>query len=383
MTERVAFRALPQTLLERLAALGISEPTPVQERVIPEILAGRRIVFQSETGTGKTFAYLLPLLARLTEAGGEADAGGSVRILICAPTFELASQIKQAALSVSGRKAALFIGGAPIRRQIEALKERPEIVVGTPARLAELLHLKKIKACGLRAAVFDEADRLVKRELMEETLSLKQALPAAVQVVACTATADSRTKRFFCDAEVVVLPQEDVLRKSISHWAVYAEGRNKIETLRRFLLAERPQKALVFTSRADQVENISAKLSYKNIPCGALHAKSDKVRRKAAMDRFRSGKCGILVTSDLAARGLDVPGVSHIIQMDLPEDADFFVHRAGRTARAGGTGVNVLIGDAYEMERYALLEKKLGITVFPKEIRNGSIQVPLQSERIG
>ena len=173
------------------------------------------------------------------------------------------------------------------------------------------------------------------------------------------------------------MPPEDVLRKRITHWAIYAENRDKIDTLRKFLAAENPTKALIFTSRADQVENIYNKLTYKKVVCAALHAKTDKQKRKAAIDRFRSGKEKILITSDLAARGLDIPEISHIIQMDFPQDEDFFIHRSGRTARAEKTGINVVIGDEWEMRHFAQLEKKLGITVYPKEVRDGKVTSPV------
>ena len=299
-----------------------------------------------------------------------------VLVIICAPTFELASQIKQTAMAVSNIKTALFIGGAPIKRQLETLKEKPQIVIGTPARLLELIRLKKLKTQHIFAIVFDEADRLVKKELYDESRSLVLSMPENVQKIACTATVDSNTKKFFSDCEQILLPAENVLTKNITHWAIYAENRDKIETLRKLIIAENPAKALVFTSRADQVENIYSKLKYKKIECTALHAKTDKQLRKAAIDRFKSGKIKILITSDLSARGLDIQNVTHIIQMDLPDDTDFFIHRAGRTARAGKKGINVLIGDEYEMRNYALLEKKLGITVYPKELRAGKVIVP-------
>ena len=130
------------------------------------------------------------------------------------------------------------------------------------------------------------------------------------------------------------------------------------------------------SSLGARIENIYQKLSYKHVDCAALYAKADKQERKAAIDRFRSGKCKILITSDLGARGLDIPDITHIIQMDLPEDDDFFIHRAGRTARAGKSGINVVIGDEFELRRYAALEKKFGLTVYPKQIRNGKISAP-------
>lgn len=367
------FSNLSENLKQSLTSLGITSPTPVQAEVIPLITQGENLLFESETGTGKTFAYLLPLINKLETL----DDHQRVRIIIVAPTFELASQINSACKSVSSHKSALMIGGAPLKRQIETLKEKPEIIIGTAARLVELIHLKKLKIEGLMAAVFDETDRLVKKESVEDTSNFRNLLPAGTQIIACTATLSKQTKIFFADAKNVVMPPEDVLRKRITHWAIYAENRDKIDTLRKFLAAENPTKALIFTSRADQVENIYNKLTYKKVVCAALHAKTDKQKRKAAIDRFRSGKEKILITSDLAARGLDIPEISHIIQMDFPQDEDFFIHRSGRTARAGKTGINVVIGDEWEMRHFAQLEKKLGITVYPKEVRDGKVISPV------
>lgn len=363
------FKQLSENLQNSLTKLGITEPTPVQTEIIPRIIGGENVLFQSETGTGKTFAYLLPLINKLESL----TDNQRVRIIVIAPTFELASQINTACKSITTHKSALLIGGAPLKRQMEVLKEKPEIIIGTAARLVELIHLKKLKVDGVFAVVFDETDRLVKKEALDDTSALRNLMPAGTQIIACTATLNKQTKIFFADAKNVVMPPEDVLKKRISHWALYAETRDKIDTLRKFLYAENPSKALVFTSRADQVENIYRKLQFKKVQCACLHAKTDKQQRKAAIDRFRSGKEKILITSDLAARGLDIPDISHIIQMDLPSDEDFFIHRSGRTARAGKTGINVVIGDEWEMRHYAELEKKLGLKVFPKELHNGKV----------
>ena len=366
------FLSLSENLNEKLSALNIKEPTAVQKEIIPLISQGEDVVFQSETGTGKTFAYLLPLINKLEQ---ETDST-KLRILVVAPTFELASQINMNVKSVTSRKSALIIGGAPIKRQLETLKEKPQIICGSVARIVELIRLKKITINDLFAIVFDETDRLVKKELLEETNELYNLIPQSTQIIACTATINQFTKRFFAGINNVILPNEDILTKRITHWAIYAEQRDKIETLRKFLLAEKPGKVLIFTSRADQVENITSKLKYKNFECASLHAKSDKQERKATLDRFRSGKNKILITSDLAARGLDIPNITHIVQMDLPSDEDFFIHRSGRTARAGKTGINVVIGDEFEMNQFAKLEKKLKITVYPKEIYGGKVLAP-------
>lgn len=367
-----AFAILSDSIRQKLADQNITVPTAVQEKLIPMIYEHKNVLFQSETGTGKTFAYLLPLVERLERDTDKT----SVKIIITAPTFELASQINLAAKSITDRKTALFIGGAPLKRQVEVLKEKPQIVIGTPARLVELINLKKLKVTSAVAIIFDETDRMVKKELIEPTSALRDAMPENTQIIACSATINPQVSKFFTETESIVMPQEDVLKKRITHWAVYAEYRDKIDTLRKFLAAEKPGKVLVFTSRADQVENIYQKLRFKKVDCMALHAKADKQMRKAAIDKFRSGKCKILITSDLSARGLDISNVTHVIQMDLPHDEDFFIHRSGRTARAGKSGINVLIGDEYEMHKFALLEKKLGICVYPKEIIDGKVVAP-------
>lgn len=373
-----------ESIVSKLEEIGITEPTEVQKKIIPLISEGKNIMFQSETGTGKTFAYLLPLLSRLNSTENR-----MARLMIASPTYELASQIKVQVQKISGIKCALLIGGAPISRQIELLKEKPEIVIGGPARLLELIHLKKLKADGIETLVLDEADRLLSLELRDSTKGLMERLPKSVQLIGNSATVSKYTREILQKARngilndekenailFVALPMENVLRKQISHWAIFSERRDKIDTLRSFINAEKPKKLLVFTSKSDQIENIASKLRFKKIDCETLCGKTNKVDRKSAIDRFRSGKTKILITTDLASRGLDIEGITHVVQMDLPEKEDFFIHRAGRTARAGATGINCVIGDAWEMENYARLEKKLKITVFPKMLYKGNVVDP-------
>lgn len=366
---------LKESIIQILSKLDISTPSLIQQKTIPEVLQNKNVVFESETGTGKTFAYLLPLIQNLENCKSNED-----KIIILAPTYELASQIKLTASQVTSLKASLFIGGTPIKRQIEVLKDKPQIIIGNPSRILELIHLKKLKTSNVRALVLDEADRLVSVEIAYETKKLISTIPCDAQFIACTATLNQNTKHtlkgLFSNLSEIILPKEDILSKKITHYALFAESRDKISTLKSFILAENPEKVLVFTSRADQVENIAQKLQYKKVDCMALHAKTDKKERKAAIDRFRNGKCRILITSDLASRGLDIPGITHIVQMDLPSNEDFFVHRSGRTARAGKSGINVVIGDEYEMRKYAALEKKFGLKVYPKMLYKGKLVNP-------
>ncbi|MDR1748777.1 MAG: DEAD/DEAH box helicase [Spirochaetaceae bacterium] len=380
MNEFIALGIYP-SLVDALEMQHISEPTAVQKQVIPAILAGENVIFQSETGTGKTFAYLLPLLTKIL-------TGGAGRLLVLAPTHELASQIKRETERLcgdgnTGLRAALLIGGTPLRRQIEKLKEKPVVLCGGPSRIMELISLGKIKPGEITAVVLDEADRLFSPELRDTTAALLKALLPGTQIAACSATIRPQLAKVIhrsCaglpELKTVLLPPEDVLRRRIVHWALYAERRDKTDALRRFIAAENPGSTLVFTSRVDAVTEITEKLKYKKISCCGLHAKTDKVGRKKAIDDFRSGRCTILVTSDLAARGLDIQGITHVVQLDLPEDMDFFIHRAGRTGRAGKTGINIVIGDEPELRRLAEFEKKLGITVYPKVLYGGNILSP-------
>ncbi|MBQ2080264.1 MAG: DEAD/DEAH box helicase [Treponema sp.] len=390
MNETFLDFGITQEMQDKLSSIGITEPTAVQKQVMPLVAEGKNILFQSETGTGKTFAYLLPLIQKI-ERESEKERSW-VRLLIASPTYELASQIKKQVQLVSDLKCALCIGGSQLTKQIEKLRERPSIVIGGPSRLLELIHLKKLNAEKVECLVLDEADRLLSPEMRDETRGLLDRLPRKVQLIGNSATVSDFTRNTLQKARdsldgaatetkeggskaitLISLPPEDILRKKITHWAIFAERRQKIDSLRSFINAVKPGTLIVFTSRTDQVENIVSKLQYKKLECEGFSAKADKRTRKEMIDRFISGKTPILVTSDLASRGLDIPGITHVVQMDLPDKADFFIHRAGRTGRAGKDGINCVIGDAIEMEAYARLEKKLKLTVYPKILYGGKL----------
>ena len=376
---------ITEQLNSKLQENNLVTPTAVQTKVIPEILENKSLLFQSETGTGKTLAFLLPILQNINEDDK------SVQAIILAPTHELSSQIKGEIQKISNYKTMLCIGGTPLKRQIETLKEKPRVVIGSPVRIKELIFLKKLKVQGVKTIVFDEIDRLIEPEIRDETIDLLKLLNSDVQLIGCSATVKPNVKKVFETAlssmrensqiEYIELPLEDILQKRITHWAIYAEQRNKIDTLRSLISAIKPEKLLIFTAKTDQVAIITDKLQYKKIDCVGLHSKTDKIQRKTIIDRFKSGKTKILITSDLAARGLDIQGVTHIVQMDLPSNDDFFIHRAGRTGRAGNTGINIVIGDGYEMKKYANLEKKLKIVVYPKVLHSGKVVNPMDFDK--
>jgi superfamily II DNA/RNA helicase len=371
---------------DRLARRDIREPTDIQRRVIPPLLEGRNVLFQSATGTGKTFAYLLPLLQILREA--ETGESRGPALIIAAPTYELCSQIKAEAdflLEGSPLKTALLIGSVSTTRQIETLKKtRPAVAAGNPARLLMLARMGKLKLDRLRFLVLDEGDRLTADELLAATrdfTALARSRREAIRAAACSATIGRKSRERLLplmgkDVLTVETGGGDLHRNFIEHWAIFSEGRRKLRTLRSFISAADPGKALVFTSRPGDAGTIVARLQYHHIAAAGLYGDLDKHKRRAALDDFRSGRIRVLVSSDLAARGLDIPAVTHVIALDVPADGEAYLHRAGRTGRAGRRGVMVTIGDAEELPRLAAIERRLGIVVYPRELYNGKIGAP-------
>jgi superfamily II DNA/RNA helicase len=369
--------------IQRLASRGIHSPTEIQRLVIPRVMAGENALFRSATGTGKTFAYLLPLFERLLV---EEKTGAFPRILIIAPTLELCSQIKQEAdflLKDCARplKTNLVIGSANMSRQIDVLKkDKPDVIVGNTARLTQLERMGKLKLARLNVLILDEGDRLISDELLGETTELVRRVNTARQTLACSATMSPQSRARLAPlmgtAISLETDEQEILRDRISHWALFSEGRRKISTLGSLLAATNAKKALVFTTLSGQIGNIVSQLQYHKIAALGLYSGMDKKPRKQAVDDFRSGRARVLVSSDLSARGLDIPAITHIIALDTPADAEAYIHRAGRTARAGQRGVMVTIGDEAELRLLASLEKKLGITVYPKALYQGQILAP-------
>ena len=389
--------------LEKLKERSIIKPTSIQNLVIPNLLAKKNIIFRSATGTGKTFAYLLPSLQLLADEGGDFQQGAVM--LICAPTFELCAQIKKEVEFLTKMPVIQLVGSVNIDKQVETLrKSKPAIIIGNPGRLLSLAKMGKLKLNNLRFLILDEADRLTVQECIEETTELlelikrynKAAQLQGICFAACSATVSKKTGMqlgpLFKDAEIIESDDHEILQDRIEHWAVFSEKRKKDQTLRSFLSALNAAKSkksgvkvLIFTSRNDEALFVLSRLKHHKVAAEGLFSKISKkpisiTARKEALDSFRDGSVNVLVSTDLAARGLDIHDITHVIALDVPSDSEFYIHRCGRTGRAGKKGVMVTIGDETQMRLLAAMEKKLKIKIYPKEIHYGQISAPLPME---
>ena len=368
---------LSAPLTAALHKAGLTVPTAIQSEVLPLVLAGRDIVAQSATGTGKTLAYLLPLFTKIDTARRENQA------IILAPTHELAIQI-QRQIELLAQNAGLavtsvpLIGNANITRQIDKLKERPHIVVGSSGRILELIQKKKITAQTVKTIILDEADRLMDDHNHESVKAVIKTTMKDRQVLLFSATITPQTREraaaFLTDAAVVtVKEQATAVVSAINHLYFICEQRDKVEMLRKIVHSTKLKQALVFINRSEDLELTAAKLNFHGLKAAALHGTFVQADRKKSLEDFRSGRVQLLVASDIAARGLDIPGMEYIFNLDLPEEPQVYLHRVGRTGRAGQTGTAISIISQREINLIKYYEKTLKIAIKAKQIAYGKI----------
>jgi superfamily II DNA/RNA helicase len=361
---------------ELIVALGkqqITEPTPIQSAAYPVLIAGKDAYLHAETGTGKTLAYLVPLFARLDAAQA------ATQIVVVAPTHELAIQIHRQACDLAQNaawpiRAVLLIGGTATDRQIEKLKKKPHLVVGSPGRINELIKRGKLKTKDVRSIVIDEADRLLNDESVESIRSIIKTAPPQRQLVFASATLESQST----EALAGIAPHVEMLHagavavnENIEHLYLVCEERDKPDELRKLLHAVGPERAIVFVHRNDVAERVAGKLAHHQIEAADLNAALNKVDRKHAMDGIRSGAIRVLIASDVAARGLDVKGVTHVFNLDAPTMSKAYLHRVGRTGRAGGKGTAVTLMTEAEARLIRRYQEELGIVMQRVRMREG------------
>jgi len=367
---------LQENLIEGLVKQGIESPTEIQVKAIPIGLAGKDIIGESETGTGKTLAYLLPIFQKIDITSKDIQA------IILAPTHELAMQIhKQIELlsenSNTSVKSTSIIGNVNIKRQLESLKEKPHIIVGSAGRILELITMKKLKSHGVKTIVIDEGDRMIDEDNIDGVKAIIKTTLRDRQIMVFSATISLKVveiaKTLMKEPEVIKVGDKSVVNPNIEHMYFVVEKRDKLLLLRKLISATKPEKAIIFINKSDEVEITTSKLSYHGLKVEGIHGTSDKINRKKAIEDFNAGKIQLLVASDLAARGLDIAGISHIFNLDIPENSKDYLHRVGRTGRMGAKGLALSITEERELELIKSYEKDFNIEILPKDIRMGMI----------
>jgi ATP-dependent RNA helicase DeaD len=367
---------LSEDLVKGLKMMGITEPTEIQQKAIPWSLANKDVIGQSQTGSGKTLAYLLPLFAKIASEKREMQA------LILVPTHELAMQIDNTVRQLSEKSgipvtSASIIGDVNVKRQVEKLREKPHIIVGSAGRIIELIKMKKINAHTVKTIILDEGDKLlndknitVVKAIIKTTMKDRQLMVFSATV---TEKAVSIAKELMNAPEVIKVKEENMVNPDIEHLYVQCEQRDKIEMLRKLVAATEPSKAIIFINKSDDIQITTSKLQFHNINAYSIFGTAAKEDRKNAMEGFRSGKYRLLVASDLAARGLDIAGVSLIFNLDIPEDHREYLHRAGRTGRQGMPGTCISIVTEKEIPTINKLQREFNIEISPAKIYKGVI----------
>ncbi len=367
---------LSDELVKGMAKLGFAEPTEIQMQTIPTALTGENLVGQSATGTGKTFAYLLPLIAKIDVQKPQVQA------IVLAPTYELAMQISgqlQLILEQSGvpvRSLAL-IGGANIARQIDKLKKKPQIVVGSAGRILELVKKGKLKLQQTKMLVLDEFDRLLDDQNQVSVAGVQKCLVKDCQYLLFSATAPEKALEragFLAQPKIIKLTERAVLQATVENLYVLTPFRDKIEALRKLTKILDVKKGLVFVNRVYDLEKALAKFTYSGIRVASLVGSNDKMERKQAIENFRKGKIQLLLATDIAARGLDISGIDYVFNLDIPENEKVYLHRVGRTARAGADGAAISLVDQKEVEKIVAIEKKLRIKFKAKKMVQGELK---------
>jgi len=360
----MTFAALGLTapLIDTLETLGYRTPTPVQSKAIPAVLAGRDLMAAAQTGTGKTAAFALPMLQRLA-AEGPPVAGNSVRALVLTPTRELAEQVHESfrayGQNLPLRSYAVY-GGVSINPQMMALRKGIDIVVATPGRLLDLYRQNAIKFGQLQVLVLDEADRMLDLGFSRELDAVFAALPKRRQTLLFSATFSDAIRAMASallrDPLAIEASPRNTAAQSVRQWVVPVDKKRKVELFCHLLRDRRWGQVLVFVKTRKGAEQLVATLQAKRIGADAIHGDKPQPARLRALERFKAGEVQILVATDVAARGLDIDDLPQVVNFDLPIVAEDYIHRIGRTGRAGASGEAISLVCADEVGLLGAIE---------------------------
>ena len=359
-----------------LKEIGFKEPTEVQARLIPLILKRRSVVGQSQTGSGKTHTFLLPIFQTIDPELTEVQA------VITTPSRELAYQIYDAAKQIAkhSEKEILvhnYVGGTDKQRQIEKLEHRqPQIVIGTPGRVLDLMKSQALDVHNASVLVVDEADMTLDLGFLKETDAIASAMPKELQMMVFSATIPDKLKpflrKYMTDPIVEVVENKNVISPTIDNWLISTKGRDRNQLIYQLLTMGQPYLALVFANTKERVDDFTRYLRSQGLRVAKIHGGIPPRERKRTMREIQNMEYQFVVATDLAARGIDIEGVSQVINDDIPEDLEFFIHRVGRTGRNGMEGTAITLYAPSEDKMIAELEN-LGISFEEKKLSNGEL----------
>ncbi|PGS47000.1 DEAD/DEAH box helicase [Bacillus sp. AFS041924] len=372
------FQLAEQTIL-KIKANNITKWTAVQEEAIPAILEGNDVIAQSPTGTGKTLAYVLPIINKVDEKEE------NPQIIIMAPTRELVMQIFQVVQDYTQNtniKVASIVGGADVKRQIEKLKQKPRIIVGSPGRISQLIKQKKLKMHCVKTIVFDEVDELIKTDDQNDLPQIIKATMKNRQLVFLSATITPAAMKFAKETSLNLkeISIEQSLEGNIIHGFIPCEEREKLELLRR-IGSVPSMKALVFSNDPFKLEGYASKLNYRGIKTAVLHSKLGKMERSQVLKNLQSGKISLLFSTDVAARGIDLQELPYVVTLDVPEKVEQYTHRSGRVGRMGNQGTVINLVTPREKKNLFSLRGTQKLFFEQLMVSHGEIQKHITKEK--
>ena len=346
-------------LTDKLIKKGIKTPTEIQAEAIPEIIAGKDVIGKAKTGTGKTFAFILPVIQ------GIDFSKDSIQALIVAPTRELATQISGEIKSLLDNKSdcLLVLGGKDVFEQIRKLGRTPKIVVGTPGRIMDHLERESMNLGKLKYLILDEADQMLDMGFLRDVETIVRRTPKRRQTMLFSATMPNEVKRiakaYMRNPREIAVEDREITLDSITQIAVETTDRRKLQDLCRILDEENPFLAIIFCRTKARVSKLNFDLGSRGYNCDELHGDLSQAKRQRVMKNFRDMKLQYLIATDIAARGLDVEGITHVFNYDMPEDTTTYIHRIGRTGRAGDTGKAYTFVTDKNQEQLNMLQGKI------------------------
>jgi len=356
---------ISEPFVNKLRTYGVAAPTPIQERAIPSVMNGQDIIAQAQTGTGKTFAFILPILEKIN------PDTSAIQALVVTPTRELALQIteeiEKLIVDLPEINVLAVYGGQDVAKQLKKLQKNVQIVVGTPGRLLDHLRRGTVDLSNVSYLVLDEADQMLHIGFLHEVEDIIRETPKSRQTMLFSATIpqEVRTlaKKYMLDPKYIQVEKIQGPADNVKQIAFQVTDRAKQATLIQLVETHRPFLAVIFCRTKRRVSKLFDALKSHGFPCDELHGDLSQAKREHVMKRFREAEIQLLIATDVAARGLDVEGVTHVFNYDIPQDAESYVHRVGRTGRAGTEGLAITLYSPADRTTLELIEKQLNITI--------------------